>query len=153
MTQLAMERSDPAVSFSFSLQSKPANQLHANTHYREPIAMQNMQLLLHRPHHLMDAPPTLSPCFVPPPLMRVIFVRATGSTVSKHNSHSTSYYKSLACMLGAEPVIVAHGENIHKETKLGRKSLGRLMLFWLKNGRVATQKQGFMEHNSRNKSS
>lgn len=121
MTQLAMKRS-----------VQPANQRHANTHYQQPIAMQNMWSLLHRPHHLIEAPPTHWPCFVPPPPMRVIFVRTKGRTVSKHNSHGAIYYRSLARTLGGEPVIVGHGENSHKERKLGRNGPGRLMVFWFK---------------------
>lgn len=143
MTQLAAARSDPTL---LPIQSsvQPANQLHANTHYQQPIAMQNMWPLFHRARHLTQAPPTHWPCFVPPPLMRVISVRTKGKTESKHNSQGASYYPSLARTLGGEPVIVAHGENSHKDTKLGRNALGRPMVFWFKNGRVAMQKHGFM---------
>lgn len=33
-------------------------------------------------------------------------------------------------MVGGGPVIVARGENSHKEAKLGRNILGGLMLLW-----------------------
>lgn len=68
--------------------------------------------------------------------MRVIFVRTKETeTVSKHNSHGASYYRILARTVGGGPVIVARGENSHTETKLGRKSLAGLMVFWFENGR------------------
>lgn len=145
VTQLSTERSDPSLPhIQPSFCSGPVGC--RNAHNRQPIAMQNMQPLLHRSHHLKAAPPPHWLCFVPRPLMRVIFVPTKETeTVSKHNSHGASYYKILACTVGGGPVIVARGENSHKETKLGRNSRGRLMMFWCGN-----TKQGFIEHNSRN---
>lgn len=79
--------------------------------------------------------------------MRAISVQMKGKTVSKHNSHGFGYYRSLACTLGKEPVIVAHEGNSHKGTKLWRNDLLRLIVFLFKNGRAATQKQAFFKHN------
>lgn len=88
------------------------------THYQQPIGMQNM-LLPQQQHRIIEAPPTGLPSFVPP-LLRLC----------KHNSQGTSYYRSLARTLGEEPVIVAHEGNSHKGTKLGPNDLLRLIVFF-----------------------